>query len=649
MRHTDKMPRPEDGRNDWQTIKTLLPYLWPKEADDPEAWSLRTRVALAAVFLIAAKGLAVVVPMFFKFAIDALTGAETTSAEAGTGAIGPGAIGTAEAVIAVPVLLLIAYGAARVLSQVFGELRDAVFARVAQRAVRLAGLKTFRHLHQLSLRFHLDRKTGGVSRAIERGTKGIEFLLRFMLFNVLPTLFEILLTCAILWYLFGFTFAAVTFSTLAIYITFTMVVTEWRIQFRRTMNNTDNEANTKAIDSLLNFETVKYFGNERHEAHRFDVALRRYEDAAVKNTTTLAFLNIGQGVIIAAGLTAVMWMAASGVVAGTMTLGDFAMVNAYLLQLYMPLNFLGFVYREIKQSLTDMEYMFGLLAQRAEVEEKPDAKDLALEGGEVRFENVSFAYDVRRPVIKDISFTVPAGKRIAIVGPSGSGKSTISRLLFRFYDVTGGRILIDGQDVRDIRQESLRATIGMVPQDTVLFNDTIFYNISYGRPDATPSQVEAAARTARIHDFIMALPDGYQSTVGERGLKLSGGEKQRVAIARTVLKRPTILIFDEATSALDSRTEQEILASLQEVSKGHTTLTVAHRLSTVVDADEILVLEHGEIVERGDHMSLLARCGRYAEMWERQQQANAHKDDTDLRDTETPSEVTVTPDTVHIT
>ncbi|MAN79101.1 MAG: metal ABC transporter permease [Rhodospirillaceae bacterium] len=596
MRRDHADPANSPRRNDWQTIKTLAPYLWPAGES-----GLRLRVVLAMIFLAAAKGASVAVPYVYKQAIDAL--------DANQGAL-----------VAVPVMILVAYGVARVLAQALGELRDAVFAKVAQRAIRQAGLKTFRHLHRLSLRFHLDRKTGGVSRAVERGTKGIEFLLRFMLFNVVPTLVEVVLTCGILWYLFGVWMALVAFLTIGIYIFWTLAVTEWRIQFRRTMNATDNEANTKAIDSLLNFETVKYFGNEDHESRRFDMALARYEDAAVKSNTSLALLNIGQGAIIAIGLTAIMWMAADGVVAGTMTLGDFAMVNAYLIQLYMPLNFLGFVYREIKQSLIDMEQMFRLLDENPEVADTPGAKPLKITGGELRFENVSFAYDARREVLHDISFTVPAGKTVAIVGPSGSGKSTISRLLFRFYDVSGGRITIDGQDVRDLTQVSLRAAIGMVPQDTVLFNDTVFYNIAYGRPGASPAEVEGAARTAQIHDFIMALPDGYQSTVGERGLKLSGGEKQRVAIARTVLKAPAILIFDEATSALDSRTEQDIVKALKAVSKNRTTVTVAHRLSTVVDADEILVLETGRIVERGSHPDLLQKNGRYADMWARQQQ-----------------------------
>ncbi|NQV84083.1 MAG: ABC transporter ATP-binding protein/permease [Rhodospirillales bacterium] len=593
----DPGPPRSGPRNDLRTLRTLLPYLWP-----PGETALRVRVVLAMVLLVLAKVTNVVVPIFYKLSVDALSG------------------DTAKA-LAIPVALLVAYGLTRVLSLSFGELRDAVFAKVAQRAIRLAGLKAFKHLHRLSLRFHMDRKTGGVSRAIERGTKGIEFLLTFMLFNVIPTLLEITLVCAILWKLYGVWFALVTFLTMAIYITWTLMVTEWRIKFRRIMNETDSEANTKAIDSLLNFETVKYFGNEEHEANRFDSSLQSYERAAVKSKTTLSFLNIGQGAIISAGVTIVMLMAAAGVVDGSMSIGDFVLVNAYLIQLFLPLNFLGFVYREIKRSLTDMETMFELMTENAEIEDKPGAKPLAVNGGEVVFENVSFAYDPRRAVLVDVSFCVEPGKTIAIVGPSGAGKSTISRLLFRFYDVTGGRILIDGQDIRDVTQKSVRAAIGMVPQDTVLFNDTIFYNIAYGAPGATPSEVEDAARLARIHDFIMSLPDGYSSTVGERGLKLSGGEKQRVAIARTILKNPRILLFDEATSALDSHTEQEILASLREVSTDRTALTIAHRLSTIIDADEILVLESGSVVERGNHAQLLTLNGTYAAMWARQQEA----------------------------
>ena len=593
----DPGPPRTGPRNDLRTLRTLLPYLWP-----PGEAGLRVRVVFAMVLLALAKVTNVAVPIFYKFSVDALSG------------------DTAR-ILAIPVALLVAYGLTRVLALTFGELRDAVFAKVAQRAIRLAGLMAFRHLHRLSLRFHMDRKTGGVSRAIERGTKGIEFLLTFMLFNVIPTLLEITLVCGVLWKLYGVWFALVTFLTMGSYIAWTLAVTEWRIKFRRIMNETDSEANTKSIDSLLNYETVKYFGNEEHEANRFNASLRNYERAAVKSKTTLSFLNIGQGAIIAGGVTLVMLMAAKGVVDGNMTIGDFVLVNAYLIQLFLPLNFLGFVYREIKRSLTDMETMFELMAENTEVEDKPGAKPLAVDGGKVVFENVSFAYDERRAVLENVSFSVEPGKTIAIVGPSGAGKSTISRLLFRFYDVTGGRILIDGQDIRDVTQKSVRAAIGMVPQDTVLFNDTIYYNIAYGAPGATPSEIEDAARLASIHEFIMSLPDGYSSTVGERGLKLSGGEKQRVAIARTILKNPRILLFDEATSALDSHTEQEILASLRQVAAERTALTIAHRLSTVIDADEILVLENGSVVERGDQAQLLALGGTYAAMWARQQEA----------------------------
>ena len=597
MRSRDQGTVPEGPRDDLKSIGAILPYIWPKDA-----WSLRARVILALVLLVLAKVANVAVPMFYKHAVDALN---EPKAE----------------LLAVPISLLVAYGVLRVLSDAFGELRDAVFTRVAQRAIRLAGLRTFRHLHALSLRFHLDRKTGGVARAVERGTKGIEFLLRFMLFNILPTLIEILMVCGILWNLYGWRFAAVTLLTLVAYIAWTTFITEWRTQFRRAMNDTDSDANTKAIDSLLNFETVKYFGNEDHEARRFDTALQRYEDAAVKSGSSLAFLNIGQGTIIATGVTIAMIMAGHGVVDGNMTMGDFVLVNAYLLQMFMPLNFLGFVYREIKRSLTDMETMFQLLAENPEVEDSPNANELNIDGGHVVFNGVTFDYDPRRPVLADVSFHVPSGGTVAIVGASGSGKSTISRLLFRFYDITGGTITIDGQDIRDVTQKSLRRAIGMVPQDTVLFNDTIYYNIAYGGPEASPAEVEDAARLAHIHDFIMDLPDGYQSTVGERGLKLSGGERQRIAIARTVLKNPQILIFDEATSALDSRTEQGILAAFRDVSKDRTTLTIAHRLSTIIESDEILVLSGGAIVERGRHSDLLAADGVYADMWARQQAA----------------------------
>ncbi|MBI5163383.1 MAG: ABC transporter ATP-binding protein/permease [Magnetospirillum sp.] len=584
-------------REDWRVIRALLPYLWP-----PGQTGLRIRVLVAVACLAAAKGVNVVVPLFLKGAVDSLSQPATLAA--------------------VPIALLLAYGAARVLASTFSEARDIAFARVGQRAIRAVGLKVFRHLHRLALRFHLDRQTGGVSRAIERGTKGIEFLLNFMLFNILPTLLEIGLVTAVLWHLYDARFAVATFATIAVYIAYTLVVTEWRTQYRRTMNASDSEASTKAIDSLLNFETVKYFGNEEHEANRYDRALERYEAAAVKSKVTLSLLNIGQGAIIAAGLTAVMIMGAAGVTAGRMTVGDFVLVNAYLLQLAMPLNFLGFVYREIKQSLTDMEQMFRLLDVHTEIQDADGAPPLALSGGAVRFEDVRFAYRPEREIIKGLSFTVPPGRTVAIVGPSGAGKSTLSRLLFRFYDVTGGTIAIDGQDIRGVTQASLRAAIGIVPQDTVLFNDTIRYNIAYGRPGAGQAEIEAAARLASIHDFVVTLPDGYDTRVGERGLKLSGGEKQRVAIARTILKGPRILLFDEATSALDTHTEKEIQASLREVAKGRTTLVIAHRLSTVVDADEILVLEAGLIVERGRHATLLAADGRYAAMWHKQQEAS---------------------------
>ena len=601
---------------DLHAIAALLPYLWPRNA--PE---FRLRVVAALLFLAAAKATNVVVPFFFKYAVDALSA------------------GDRGGLVVVPAGILVAYGVARVGAQAFGELRDAVFAKVAQRAIREAGLNTFRHLHGLSLRFHLDRRTGAVGRAIERGARGIEFLLGFMLFNVLPTLIEIALVAGILWALFGYSFALITLVCIFGYIAWTVSVTEWRTTFRRQMNATDADAHTKAIDSLLNFETVKYFGNEEHEARRFDAALKAYEAAAIKSKVTLSLLNVGQGGIIALGLIALMLMAARGVAAGTMTVGDFVMVNSYLIQLYLPLNFLGFVYREMRQSLTDLEQMFSLLDAPVEVTDRPGARPLAVGGARIVFDAVSFSYDGRRPILEGVSFVVPPGHTVAIVGASGAGKSTIARLLYRFYDIAGGRIVIDGQDIAEVTQASLRAAIGIVPQDTVLFNDTIFYNIGYGRPGADKAAIETAARIARIDDFIASLPDGYATVVGERGLKLSGGEKQRVAIARTILKEPRILIFDEATSALDSQTEKAIQASLREVSSGRTTLIIAHRLSTVVDADEIIVLGEGRVIERGRHSELLAAGGSYATLWAHQQQIDEAREILEHAGEEIPAAV----------
>ena len=587
-------------RGDWQTVRALMPYLWPQNR--PE---LRFRVVVSMAFLLAAKGVTVAVPVLLKHAVDSLNAP----------ALGVG-------LAAVPVALLLAYGLARIVSLAFKELQGAIFANVAHYAIRETALQTFKHMHRLSLRFHLERQTGGLSRAIERGTRGIEFVLRMALFNIVPTMIEIVLVGGLLWAMLNGWFALATMATIAAYVVWTVVLTNWRTRYRRAMNESDSRAHTKAIDSLLNYETVKYFGNEGHEARRFDSALESFETSAIKSKTSLAWLNTGQGTIIAIGVTIVMLMAANGVREGSMTVGDFVLVNTYLLQLYLPLNFLGSAYREIKHSLTDMEAMFGLLDADAEITDAPNAPDLTLSAGEVAFNGVTFAYDPRRPVLKDVSFRVPAGKSVAIVGASGAGKSTLSRLLFRFYDVSAGSITIDGQDIRAISQSSLRAAIGIVPQDTVLFNDTVYYNVAYGRPDATPAEIETAAKLAKIHDFIVGLPDGYQTMVGERGLKLSGGEKQRVAIARTILKAPQVLLFDEATSALDTHTEKEIQASLKEVATGRTTLMIAHRLSTVVDADEILVLDHGEITERGTHADLLAQSGQYATMWQRQQEAS---------------------------
>jgi len=595
---------PKDrNRLQFRALTAMLPYLWPSARGD-----IKTRVVLALCALAAAKGANVAVPLFYKDAVDALDSSTSGQVEAAVG------------IVAIPIALLVGYGLMRLLAVIFQELREALFAKVAQHAIRTVALKTFRHLHALSLRFHLERQTGGLSRVIERGVKGIEFVLTFMLFNILPTLLEIALVCTILWGLYDFTYAAVTFIVIVGYIAYTLIATEWRLKFRRQMNESDTTANTKAIDSLLNYETVKYFGNEEHEAQRYDSALQRYETAAVRSITSLSVVNVGQGGIIAAGLVVLMVMAANEVAAGTMTLGDFVLVNTYLIQLYLPLNFLGFVYRQIRQSLTDMEDMFNLMSIGQEVEDRENASDLALSGGELRFEGVEFGYDSRRMILKGVDFTVPAGKTLAIVGPSGAGKSTISRLLFRFYDPQAGRITIDGTDLKDATQSSVRDAVGIVPQDTVLFNDTIEYNIGYGRPTASAEEIRHAAALAKIDTFVENQPDGYGTIVGERGLKLSGGEKQRVAIARAILKEPQILLFDEATSALDTATERHIQSSLREVSEGRTTLVIAHRLSTVVDADEIIVLQDGQICERGRHQDLLSANGVYTEMWQRQQE-----------------------------
>jgi ATP-binding cassette subfamily B protein len=587
-----------------RTLRSFGPYLWPQGRRD-----LHIRVVLAVIVLIAAKIITVFVPFFYRDAINALSAAS------------PGAV-----VVAVPVVLIVAFSVGRILMVGLGQLRDAVFAPVSQNAVRALALETFRHLHALSLRFHLERRTGGLSRVIERGTKAIDLLLRFSLFNIIPTILELGFVTIIFAWAFNIWFALVLALTVATYVGFTFAVTEWRTRFHRQMNALDTEANSKAIDSLLNFETVKYFGNEDFEAKRFDASMQRYEHAAIKTMTSLSTLNSGQTVILSSGLMILMLMSAQGIVKGTMNVGDFAMLFAYFMQLAQPLNLLGTVYREIRQALIDMETMFELLKIPSEVEDAPAAHDLNVQGGAIRFENVSFHYDADRGILDNISFDVPAGRTLAIVGPSGAGKSTISRILFRFYDISAGRVLIDGQDIRDVTQSSLRATVGMVPQDTVLFNDSIRYNIRYGRPDATDAEVESAAAQAQIADFITRLPKGYDSAVGERGLKLSGGEKQRVAIARTILKNPSILILDEATSALDTHTEKEIQSALQRISENRTTLIIAHRLSTVVDADEIIVLDHGRIAERGRHDDLLAQRGRYAAMWNRQREADAARE-----------------------
>jgi ATP-binding cassette subfamily B protein len=576
-------------RSDWRVIRTLLPYLW--------AYKGRVIAALAA--LIAAKVANVGVPVLLKEIVDSLD--------------------QATALLVVPFALLVAYGLLRLSTTVFTELREFLFAKVTQRAVRTIALEVFRHLHALSLRFHLARQTGGLTRDVERGTRGISTLISYTLFSILPTLVEIGLVAAILIARYDWTFIAITAGALALYILCTVLITEWRTGFRRQMNELDSKANTRAIDSLLNYETVKYFGNEEFEARRYDESMQRWERAAVVSQTSLSLLNVTQSAIIACAVTLIMWRATVGVVDKTMTIGDLVLVNAFMIQLYIPLNFLGVIYREIKQALADMERMFELAAEHTEVSDAPGAPALAVGEGEVRFDHVDFSYEPNRQILFGVSFAIPAGRTVAVVGPSGSGKSTLSRLLFRFYDVTRGRVTINGQDIRSVTQASLRAAIGIVPQDTVLFNDTIEYNISYGRTDATHEEIVAAAQLAQIHDFIVSLPAGYRTPVGERGLKLSGGEKQRVAIARAVLKNPRILIFDEATSALDSKSEKLIQAELGQIARDRTTLTIAHRLSTIVDADEILVLDQGRIVERGTHGALLAAQGVYARMWRLQQ------------------------------
>ena len=579
---------------EWRALRSLAPYLWSRGSAQA-----KSRVVAALLLLAAAKVATVYVPVVYGRIVDQF--------DAGAGAV-----------VLLPVFLIVAFGALRVLSIAFAELRDAVFTKVAQRAIRDVALRTFRHLHRLALRYHLERQTGGLSHAIERGTKAIDFLLRFMLFNIVPTFLELVMVCCILWGLFDIWYALAVLISIAVYIAYTMVVTEWRLKWRRAMNETDQKANTRAIDSLLNYETVKYFGNEEYEAERYDRALERYERASVVSKTSLSLLNIGQALIVGVSLTAIVLMAGGDVVDGSMTIGDFVMVNTYLIQLYLPLNFLGFVYREIKQSITDMGSMFDLLDIAAEIRDRPGAGPLESGPGAVEFRNVSFAYDPRRTVLHDVSFSVAPGGKVAIVGPSGAGKSTIGRLLFRFYNADEGAILIDGKDSKEVTQHSLRMAIGVVPQDCVLFNDTVYYNIAYGRPGATPAEVEEAARSAAIHDFIVSTPDGYQTMVGERGLKLSGGEKQRIAIARTILKKPRVLLFDEATSALDTHTEREIQSALEGISRNRTALVIAHRLSTVIDAGEILVLNAGRIVERGRHGDLIAQDGLYASMWRQQ-------------------------------
>jgi ATP-binding cassette, subfamily B, heavy metal transporter len=601
-------------------IQGLWPYVWPSDRRD-----LKLRVAVAMVLLLAAKLATIAVPFTFKWATDALAGE-------GSAPVLPSA--WLVWALAAPIALTIAYGGTRILMAVLTQMRDGIFAQVAMNAVRRLAYRTFEHMHQLSLRFHLERKTGGLTRVLERGRNAIETIVRMVIMQLVPTIIELVLIFAVLLYQFDWRYVAVILAVVALYTAFTYQATEWRINIRRRMNDSDTDANVKAVDSLLNYETVKYFVAEEREARRYDRAMARYEEASVQAYVSLAVLNAGQAIIFTLGLAAVMVMCAYGIKAGTNTVGDFVMINAMMIQLYQPLNFMGMVYREIKQAVIDIERMFSILEREPEIKDKPGAEPLLVKRGTIRFENVSFAYEPDRQILKGVSFEVPAGHRVAVVGPSGAGKSTISRLLFRFYEVSGGRISIDGQDIRDVTQHSLRAAIGIVPQDTVLFNDTVCYNIRYGRWESSAAEVEEAARLAQIDDFIRLSPKGYETEVGERGLKLSGGEKQRVAIARTILKAPPILVLDEATSALDSHTEKEIQDALERVSQNRTTLVIAHRLSTIVGADEILVLDEGTIVERGSHQQLLAQGGLYASMWNRQREAAAAREKLALVDDE---------------